>query len=212
MKKLIILFGLILMLCGCDLEEYNKVQEVGDIIYFNPNLNKLCDKKEANSTSLVKEGCMKFYVININEDSFDVILNHNTTAFVNYNNINNVLKNDTTSWDNSLNIRLLKIDDLLSITNIDFNEEEVEFNLNNKYYYLVDNLYNVIKNEDNEKYIYDNDYSYYLFGYWLNDKYSQDNIYAWRISNEGKLCYSRVDSRLSGGVRPVITISKEVLN
>lgn len=54
----------------------------GDIIYFDPILNKRCNQYQVeNSNTLVKEGCMKWYVLKDEKEleTVDIILDHNTS-------------------------------------------------------------------------------------------------------------------------------------
>lgn len=59
---------------------------LGDYIYFNPVLNQKCmDYVEANSDLGVTDGCLKWYVYKETDESYGLILDHNTTAGVNWN-------------------------------------------------------------------------------------------------------------------------------
>ncbi len=82
----------------------------GTAIYFDPVAGTKCDSASAVSTTGTKTGCMKWYAFNdkTENDSINLILDHNTTALVKWaaalSNINgptNVLtqlKSDTASW------------------------------------------------------------------------------------------------------------------
>ena len=62
----------------------------GEVVYFNVTTGEECsssDYTEAQSNTGVKDGCMKFYAFNDNgEDTVNLILDHNTTATVAWNN------------------------------------------------------------------------------------------------------------------------------
>ncbi|MDD3452794.1 MAG: prepilin-type N-terminal cleavage/methylation domain-containing protein [Bacilli bacterium] len=85
--------------------------EIGSAIYFNPETGLTCTAGEAVSINDTKTGCMKWHILNNNEsnDTFDLILDHNTTAkFAWYPTAVNTtgpsttflerLKSDTSSW------------------------------------------------------------------------------------------------------------------
>lgn len=82
----------------------------GTAIYFNPQTGVKCTSAEAVSTTGTKTGCMKWYIFNYTEGdtSFNMILDHNTTAAIPWNssgavtagptNIKSQLWLDTDSW------------------------------------------------------------------------------------------------------------------
>ena len=78
-------------------------KNVGDPVYFNPNNGELCDAKHVNDEGENKEGCMTFYVIKDDGTNVDLILGHNTT--------NNIAWNETDSNkegpDNAIMTQLL---------------------------------------------------------------------------------------------------------
>ena len=64
----------------------------GTAVYYNPVSGKKCDDyTEANSKIGTKSGCMKWYVFNDKEGNatVNVILDHNTTAYVAWNSTGN---------------------------------------------------------------------------------------------------------------------------
>ena len=82
------------------------------IVYFDPtNLSKKCTAENSVSTTETKEGCMKWYIYNDDDDTYKLILDHNTTARVAYNS-NNVntsmlevaeaLDKDIANWDSRI--------------------------------------------------------------------------------------------------------------
>lgn len=122
-------------------KDENKPQRVighGLDIYFNPKTNEECDNyNEYNSEIGVKDGCMKWWIYNIDDsDKVWMILDHNTTALVTWNNIVNKediksgkikklypdsvekqLKEDTSSWHKDIikTTRMLNSDELTTI-------------------------------------------------------------------------------------------------
>lgn len=64
------------------------VYENGTAVYYNPVTGKMCgDYKEENSLNENKTGCMKWYIFNDNKNraTVNMILDHNTTAPVEWN-------------------------------------------------------------------------------------------------------------------------------
>ena len=63
----------------------------GTAVYYNPETGNKCSKEAAKSTTGTKSGCMKWYVFNDKEGNatVNVILDHNTTANVEYNSTGN---------------------------------------------------------------------------------------------------------------------------
>ena len=96
-----------------------KIYSNGEGVYFNVDTGEKCsssDYVETQSSTGVKEGCMKFYAFNDNDgNTINLILDHNTTAKVAWNNtykddsgtninakgpkeVLDQLKSDTSSW------------------------------------------------------------------------------------------------------------------
>ena len=90
-------------------------QNIGDEIYYNPVNNTICTTcVENNSASGIIEGCLKWYILSINEDnSINLILDHNIASGVKWNEssessqgptkvlemLNNIIKD---KWSNRL--------------------------------------------------------------------------------------------------------------
>ena len=92
----------------------------GQEVYFNVDNGTKCTSSEAVSTTGTKSGCMKFYVFNDNGgDTVNLILDHNTTALVAWNNtytddsgskinakgpqdVLDALKTDTDEWQGTI--------------------------------------------------------------------------------------------------------------
>ena len=115
---------------------------VKKIVYLDPtNLNKKCIEENSVSKDETKGGCMKWYAYKEDNDTYTMILDHNTKDLVNWvteidyleaggteeefgsignNNkgpitANNQLKEDTENWDKSLNARLIKASEIREI-------------------------------------------------------------------------------------------------
>ena len=105
----------------------------GTAIYYNPKTGKLCSNYiAANSTTGVKEGCLKWYIFNDSESRKNVtmILDHNTSGNVAWNSSGNNadgmnevatrLSEDTTGWVGSP--RLITANEVAHITGADSND------------------------------------------------------------------------------------------
>lgn len=58
---------------------------VKKIVYLDPtNLNKACTEDDVNSTDETKSGCMKWYAYKEDDNTYTMILDHNTTNLVNW--------------------------------------------------------------------------------------------------------------------------------
>ena len=90
----------------------------GTVVYYNPETNKKCSSSEAVSTTGTKTGCMKWYAFNDKgNDTVNLLLDHNTTATVAWASSGNAngpvevktqLESDTSSWNKSINPRLIE--------------------------------------------------------------------------------------------------------
>ena len=59
------------------------------IMYFDPvHPKNICDEKNSFSNTGVKNGCMKWYIYKEDRDNYKAILDHNTTALVQWNTYN----------------------------------------------------------------------------------------------------------------------------
>ena len=201
------------------------------VIYFNPETNTKCDEKDAVSTTGTKTGCMKWYAIE-NSDStkstVDVILDHNTTAAVTYNSdkintsmkeIAEALERDTSTWESTLNARLITAGEIANITgNTKFKEDTTT---SSGWFYLDNNSQTqTATTQGASKYSWLFDYtkgctSYGCniedssnYGYWTSTPTAGSSTFVWRVHGDGNLHISNAYS--SYGLRPVITISKEI--
>ncbi len=116
------------------------------IVYLDPtNLNKKCTEENSDSEDETKGGCMKWYAYKEDNNSYTMILDHNTTDLVNwikeedyveaggnvtYDTFNRSviktdkgpitaqkqLEEDTAKWEKSLDARLIKESEIREIT------------------------------------------------------------------------------------------------
>ena len=147
----------------CTIEEPKIVTHVnGKVVYYNPETNTKCDSSEAVSTTGTKTGCMKWFAFNDDgSDTVNLLLDHNTTAKVawassrtNANGpveVKTQLESDTSSWNKSINPRLIEAREIATITgNTNWDNNDYYFHDNtqtsykgdagtNKYAWLFDN-------------------------------------------------------------------------
>ena len=202
----------------------------GTVVYYNPVTNTKCTSAEAVSTTGTKTGCMKWYTFNDEGAStINLLLDHNTTAAVawastgtNANGpveVKTQLESDTSSWNKSINPRLIEASEIATITGYpNWNNNGYYFHTNstteytgaagtNKYAWLFDNTYGCTTYGCN---VAVTDYSNY--GYWTNTAYSGDSNNAWFVDSTGCWDYFGVENARSRGVRPVVTISKSIIS
>ena len=78
------------------------------IVYLDPtDLSKYCDESNSVSTTETKTGCMKWYIFNDSGDNYTMILDHNTTARIKWND-----SNSNVSYESS-NLKAV-VDDLVT--------------------------------------------------------------------------------------------------
>ena len=205
----------------------------GTAIYFNPNSNSVCSKAEATSNTSKSNGCMKWYTFNDEGSStVNLLLDHNTTAKVawassgrNTNGpveVKTQLESDTSSWNKSINPRLIEAREIATITgNTNWNNNWYYFHDNtqteytgaagtNKYAWLFDNTSECTTYGCNVAAINYGNYSNY--GYWTNTAYSGYSGYAWLVNYNGNLHNNLVENPGGPGVRPVITVSRSIIS
>mgnify|MGYP004626483805 CR=1 FL=1 len=211
------------------INNYAKLYSNGTAIYYNPTTGEKCTPSFAVSTTGTKSGCMKWYTFNDEEGSTSVnlILDHNTTAVVAYNSsgsnsemseVAKALSNDTKDW--KIAARLIKVEEIALITgNIKFNNSWFYFDSNNqtesakspgssKYAWLYNNTSGCLNNgcqiADENLYNGCN-----IWGYWTSTPINSNE--TWIVDRYGGINKHYVYDTYSG-VRPVITISKSILN
>ena len=212
--------------CNVDIPQVTTYTN-GTVVYYNPETNKKCTSAEVVSTTGTKTGCMKWYIFNDEgNDTVNLLLDHNTTAKVawassgtNANGpveVKTQLESDTSSWNKSINPRLIEASEIAKITGYQ--------NWNNNWYYFHTNSttkYKGAVGTNKYAWLFDNtqfctqygcnvaDPSNY--GYWTNTEYLVNSSRARLVSNDGGLLYESVNTAGYFGVRPVITVSKNIL-
>ena len=202
----------------------------GTAVYYNPVSREKCTGyTEANSTTGKNSGCMKWYVFNDKEGNatVNVILDHNTTAGVEYNSTGNnsemkevkkALENDTKDWKNTA--RLITANEVAKITGHPTFDAS---NTGQSWFCLDTNKPDTTnwcsKAQGTSEYAWLFDYTDGCTSYGCNKADSSnpgyltstpskdDSTSAWRVDRLGDLV--SLDVADPGyGVRPVITISK----
>ncbi len=219
-------------------EEVTKTYPVysnGTAVYYNPETNEKCNESEAVSTTGTKTGCMKWYTFNDegeNASTVNMILDHNTTTKVAYNStkintepkeVATALTTDTTGWNSSLNARLITAEEIAKITgNISFIESALT---SNKWFYFdSNNQTQTVKNQGKSNYYWLFDYTSGCTtfgchisdssnnGYWTSTPVSGSSSNVWLVSKNGRLYYYNANDNTYRGVRPVITVSKDIIS
>lgn len=201
------------------------------VIYYNPEMESGCTEKQYNTNlqkhinagnqtvTGLKTGCMKWYAYDETDTTYTMILDHNTTAKVQYNStgynnepkeVAQALMEDTKSWKNQA--RLITGQEVANIT------DNKSWTADGLWYYFENNdTTPTIREKGKSKYawLFDNTLkctSYGCFekddetlGYWTSTPKSKTKVGVWHITSSGGLDNGSVDVY---GLRPVITISK----
>ena len=201
----------------------------GQVYYYNPVTNVKCTSAEAVSVAGTKTGCMKWYSIldNGTSDNITLLLDHNTTAAVawastgtNANGpveVKTQLESDTSSWNKSINPRLIEASEIAKITGYQ--------NWNNNWYYFHTNSttqYTGASGTNKYAWLFDNTRKcttqgcnvadYRTWGYWTNTAHSGSSSGTWFVSCGGSLSSVNVRDADHYGVRPVITVSRSIIS
>ena len=172
---------------------------------------------------------MRWYTFNDEgNDRVNLLLDHNTTAGVAWASSGSAdngpqevlaqLESDTASWNKSINARLIEASEVAKITNNTAwtaGGSVYYFHTNsttqyrgaagtNKYAWLFDNTKECTKSGCN---VADSS----NVGYWTNTANSGPYSSAWHVYFEGNLYIGYVANSAGLGVRPVVTISKDIL-
>ncbi len=195
------------------------------IAYLDPtDLTKGCDEVNSVSTTGTKTGCMKFYIYNDSNDTYKMILDHNTTALVPWNStgVNSEMKEvtqqlaiDTTGWAGSPR--------LLSDAEIEIMFNNLNYDQHNSSYDIGEPAGSANRSGTSEytwMFSYTNDCYRYgcsyddtsTQGYWTSGKETDTTDKAYAVSYDGKMTSIDTNSTDFAGVRPVITLLKSQLN
>ena len=197
----------------------------GTAIYYNPETNSKCNESDAVSTTGTKTGCMKWYTFNDEgeeNETVNMILDHNTTATVSSWSASKAqITTDTKNWDSSLNARLITADEIAKITG-NTNWTSTTATTSNWFYLDSNNQTQTAKSQGASKYAWLFDYTYNCtsngcnvadssnYGYWTSNIVYNNSSIAWYVHRGGNL-YDFSVSFTGHGVRPVITISKDII-
>ena len=213
-------------------EEANSTSTHRGIVYLDPtDLSKTCNESNSISTSETKTGCMKWYIYNDDGDNYTMILDHNTTAKILWNDSKNVSYEEsnlyavvedlktTSGW--VVNPRIISAEEIAKITGkTDFDPTKA-----NSYYYLDSNDHTkTATTKGTSKYAWLFDYTddctnfgcniadLSTEGYWTSTIVGTagSGFHVWYVDFISTLGIN--DVYLSdGGIRPVITISKSII-
>ena len=212
----------------------------GDVVYFNPVTAKSCSSSEAVSTTGTKDGCMKWYAfLDEGGDTVNLLLDHNTTAYVKWNSnssgttpdtANAQLQNDTTNWNTNIKttVRLISASEIHQIAP-SISSYQWTQNGSNNYYFQTgnDTAYQGTTSSNKYSWLFDNlsgcetygcnNNDYGSYAYWTSSLRTSGT--AWLVQYYGGLNYINVTtdgssngSDIFNGLRPVITINKSLLN
>ena len=220
------------------------------IVYLDPtNLSNVCNAENSISTTETKTGCMKWYIYSEDENNYTMILDHNTTARIKWNDSNSNVAYEssnlkavvddlvtTSGWE--VTPRIITAEEINTITG----KTGFDASTGSSWYYLdtltqtgdtftetkrsrYDWLYNNLNKckTDNTDYgcnIEDNNiYEGYgtagegpTWTYWTSTPVGTagSGSFVWRVDRNGNLITS-VAYDADRGVRPVITISKSII-
>lgn len=118
-----------------------KVYADGTAIYYNPEINAICNSKDAVSKTGAKTGCMKWYTFGDEGETSSIVhllLDHNTTLKADWNSSGEkqmreakvILQNDTKTWKKSA--KLITADEIAHIVGAD-REDTLKWKATKKY-------------------------------------------------------------------------------
>ena len=212
---------------------YINAEKSGKAVYFNPDKNSKCTEAEEilniNSDGTktgIKSGCMKWYIYNddFSSTTVNMILDHNTTAYVVYNSTGDAstqkevatqLLNDTATWNTNLKSRLITIEELAQITGYDSldttttggwffetNSSKQPNTYTKKYAWLYDYT-NCSKSQCNIS-------ESGVTGYWISTPAGNQLNSAFSVFTNGQITWT--SSTYRDGIRPVITVSRNIIS
>ena len=206
----------------------------GIAVYYNPVSNTKCtDYISSNSSTGTKTGCMKWYIVSGDTNNVTMILDHNTTASKVWNSENKNVAYESSSVKSDVDDlvtsdkwkvqpRLITAQEIANITNYS--------NWDGKSYFYFDSNSNsrVITTQGASNYSWLFDYTINCTsygcniadssnsGYWIinGEEYNGNGQYIWCVFWNGYLAKTAANGSYTPthGIRPVITISKSILN
>ena len=206
-----------------------KTYKDGEIVYYNPETNTKCTEALATSNTSKNTGCQKWYAfLDKGGNTVNLLLSHNSSGNVAWASSGDnasgpvdaleALETDTDSWNSSLNARLINGSEIAEIIGITWNKDLDEA------FYLhtgTSERYTGAAGTNKYAWLFDNTHSCTNYGcntaesgvnvYWTNDAYTSLSNAAWVIDSYGKLTYHMIDYAAGTGIRPVITVSKNIL-
>ena len=229
---------------GPSKEEASETDTHRGIVYLDPtNLSNVCNAENSVSTTETKTGCMKWYIFNDDEDNYTMILDHNTTSRIKWNDDN---KNESYEESNLYAVvqdlkitsgwivepRIISAEEINTITGkeewtntddwycLDSKEPDntnycAKAKSSSSYKWLFNNLYDCenygCSINDNSSYIgYGIVGEGQTWGYWTSTTYGTDGSDIWRVDTSGALINGKANYA-HRGIRPVITISKSII-
>ena len=182
-----------------------QVYSNGTAVYYNPETNKKCSSSEAVSTTGTKTGCMKWYTFNDNGSSSSTVymlLDHNISSPTSYSNnvasgsdddtkIKTDIKNYTATWNKNINPRLISAYEISKIVGYtSFNGTQM-FDITG-YKWLYEGFDDIDR------------------AYWTSTPRNAEDV--WIVYGTGTLFGRDATDSEYTGIRPVITVSKDIIN
>lgn len=172
------------------IDQENHSYPNGTVVYFNPTTNSKCDDYySSNSTSGNTAGCLKWFAYLETNDTVNLLLDHNISNYSDfYENFVSTVDYYTSSWNSSLNARMISLDDINRIISKDVSTSTSIESFN---------------------WLYVNNSNYWI----LTNDSSYSTCYAISSSNivTANCQYDHSGSYDTYNVRPVITVNKSLL-
>ena len=136
--------------------------------------------------------------------------------------VKEALTTDTEKWNSSLNARLITADEAAKITG-NTNFDSLNATNSDWFYFDSNNQTQTVKNQGKSNYYWLFDYTSGCTtfgchisdssnnGYWTSTPVSGSSSNVWLVSKNGRLYYYNANDNTYRGVRPVITVSKDII-
>ncbi len=211
------------------------ISENGEAILFNPETGTKCtDYVEENSNNQNKRGCMRWFAYKNYEDSskINLLFDHNTSYIgiwdsfgsIKYGprDLNRLIKEDTATWKSEFNARAITVDEIAKITN-NSNFSSTSSGENSWFYFETNNqsLPSMSQGSATYGWLFDRttvcvDYgcendSNDTYSYWTVSTVYVRTDSAWAVARTGTITVHKVDSGSPYGIRPVITVDKNLI-